>query len=124
MIVIYDFDQSMAMDGAITYLKYDEKIFPINMEKLKDLFATIINLHGRYGVYEEIVKSDPTIRQQLVEQLSPVVTLPDYDCSTDAGLRDFLTMLRFLFNINQRQVKRELCDMLMHGEQGQGDDAG
>lgn len=120
MIVVYDFDTSMAMDDAVTYLQYNEKRFPIRMELLKDLFATIVNLHGRYGVFEEIIKSDLSLRQQFLEQLNQVVSLPAYPCSTDEEVGELLTMVRFLFNINQRQVKQELCDMLMHGEQIDG----
>ncbi|GAB7079709.1 hypothetical protein [Megalodesulfovibrio paquesii] len=129
MIVIYDFDQTMAMDGPISYLKFQEKLYPINMLRMKAYFAQVIDKHGRYALVEELIQKDDTVRAQLLDELNRFAMVPGYDLASEAGMADFLTFLRFLFNVNQRQVKRELCDMFLHGETDEhhhhhGDDCG
>ncbi|MCA1944211.1 MAG: hypothetical protein LDL30_02865 [Desulfovibrio sp.] len=116
MIVIYDFDQTMAMDGPISYLKFQEKLYPINMLRMKAYFAQAIDKHGRYARLEELIQGDAAVRAHLLEEMNRFAIDPGYALDTAQGMADFLTFLRFLFNVNQRQVKRELCDMLMDGE--------
>lgn len=116
MIVIYDFDQTMATDDTISYVRVEGRLVPLNLLRMKAFFADMVDRHGRYGAYEEKVRTDEGVRGRLLEELGKIATVPTAQLPDHDDIETLLTWMRFLFNVNQRQVKRELCDMLLHGD--------
>ncbi len=116
MIVIYDFEKTVAEDKDHYFIEAGGKRIPLDMEKAHLFFSAVIEKYSTFKKYEEALNTDDAVYDELVANLSGMTSIPE-NPYPDVDEKDFvLLFLRFIFNINQRYTKRFLCDTYIIGD--------
>lgn len=116
MIVIYDFEKTVAESKDLYFIEAGGERIPLNMEKAHLFFSAVIEKYSTFSNYEQALNTDDSVYDELVENLSTMTAIPD-NPYPDVNEKEYvLLFLRFLFNINQRYTKRFLCDAYIIGD--------
>jgi hypothetical protein len=119
MIVIYDFDKTLEQPEDQHYIAVAGKSYPLNVQALEGFFQEIIGEYHAFAIFEQKMREEPgglamvgSKLREMVEGL-PVNPYPDVEDEEFT-----LGLLRFLFSLNQRTVKRGIAEAMLTKEGG------
>ncbi len=118
MRVIYDFDATVETEGESYAVRAGGKDLPLNSKSMQVFFSEAVAAAGGYAAFEEQLRNDEFAMHNAKEKLDKITQLPmELAGALDMDEEEFtLLFLRILFNVNQRFVKRFLCDTYMFPE--------
>jgi len=117
--VIYDLDGSLGIREEQAMLRVAGRELSLDLEKLQEFFEQILAVHGSYLRFEQGFREDADFRAAALEDMAAFMAVPDQPYP-EVGAEEFQSvLLRFLFTVHQRRVKRFLCDtVLFPSEEG------
>ena len=119
MIVIYDMDKTLAAEEDHYFVRFQGQELPLDIDKLRDLFAWAVEEYDGFNPYEKALKANDQTFAHMLGQLSGVLPVPANPYA-DVDDKDFvLGLLRFLWNVNQRTVKRDICEVMLFKERAE-----
>ena len=117
MIVVYDFDETLEKEEKdLAYISSGGERIALDTEGMARFFEDVLARFGKYAHYEAHVQEDEELYNAMLESVGAMTTLPAKVDDEMSDKEHALTFLRFLFLINQRQLKRFLCDSVIFPE--------